>query len=54
MPISTKAFLLTVFKGVLWGIGIAVGVSVLMIAAGRKNVGSLSTEDVDLMLEHGD
>lgn len=30
---GNKAFFLTVFKGVLWGIGVAVGVSVLMIAS---------------------
>ena len=52
----TEAFLLTVFKGVLWGIGIAVGVSVLMIAAGRKNMGILRNEHVtrwSFMVEHG-
>lgn len=30
---GSQAFFLTVFKGVLWGIGVAVGVSVLMIAS---------------------
>ena len=30
---GNQAFFLTVFKGVLWGIGVAVGVSVLMIAS---------------------
>ena len=31
--LGNQAFFLTVFKGVLWGIGVAVGVSVLMIAS---------------------
>ena len=48
----SEAFLLTVFKGVLWGIGIAVGVSVLMIAAGQHMI-ILSHEHLDLRNEHG-